>query len=162
MGAVIPFAQLESLGRELRARGLRVVFTNGHFDLLHVGHLRYLQAARALGDALVVGVNDDRVTAARKGPGRPILPEEERAELLAGLACVDYATIFHELTAERAVELLRPDVYVKGGDYGPGGAALPEAEIVAWQGGETVILPLTPGRSTSAIVARIRGAASTS
>ncbi|MGH9174710.1 MAG: adenylyltransferase/cytidyltransferase family protein [Vicinamibacterales bacterium] len=156
MGIVIPIEELKRLGEDLRKQGHRIVFTNGHFDLLHVGHLRYLQAARALGDLLVVGVNDDAVTRARKGPGRPILPEGERSELLAGLACVDYVTIFHEPTAEVAVRLLRPAVYVKGGDYGPGGADLPEARVVAEYGGETVILPLVPGRSTSAIVAAIR------
>lgn len=156
MGQVIPFDRLEALGAELRGRGLRVVFTNGHFDLLHVGHLRYLQAARALGDVLVVGVNDDAVTAARKGPSRPILPEDERAELLAGLACVDYAAIFRDPTAERAVALLRPDIYAKGGDYGSGGAALPEARVVAGYGGRTVIIPLVPGRSTTSIEARIQ------
>jgi rfaE bifunctional protein nucleotidyltransferase chain/domain len=156
MGIVIPIERLGRLGEELRRESLRIVFTNGHFDLLHVGHLRYLQAARALGDTLVVGVNDDAVTRARKGPDRPILPQGERAELLAGLACVDYVTIFHEPTAEAAVRLLRPDVYVKGGDYGPGGADLPEARVVAEYDGETVILPLEPDRSTSALVAAIR------
>jgi rfaE bifunctional protein nucleotidyltransferase chain/domain len=156
VGSVIRFDRLDALGKALRHEGRRIAFTNGHFDLLHVGHLRYLQAARRLGDVLVVGVNDDAVTTARKGPSRPILPEGERAELLAGLACVDYVTIFHEPTAERTVGLLRPDVYVKGGDYGPGGADLPEARIVAEYGGETVILPLENGRSTSAIVAAIR------
>lgn len=156
MGSVIPVDSLAALGEALRNEGRRIVFTNGHFDLLHVGHLRYLQAARTLGDVLVVGVNDDAMTTARKGPSRPILPEGERAELLAGLACVDYVTIFHEPTAERTVRLLRPDVYVKGGDYGPGGADLPEARIVAEFGGETIILPLEQGRSTSAIVAAIR------
>jgi rfaE bifunctional protein nucleotidyltransferase chain/domain len=156
LGTVIPVEQLASLGDDLRRRGLRVVLTNGHFDLLHVGHLRYLQAARALGDVLVVGVNDDAVTTARKGPGRPIVPENERAELLAGLACVDYAFIFHEATAERCVALLRPHVYAKGGDYAPGGADLPEARVVAAQGGATVIIPLVPGRSTSALVAAVR------
>lgn len=156
MGSVIPFDTLQALGEALRNEERHIVFTNGHFDLLHVGHLRYLQAARGLGDVLVVGVNDDAVTTTRKGPARPILPEGERAELLAGLACVDYVTIFHEPTAERTVALLRPNIYVKGGDYGPGGADLPEARIVAAYGGETVILPLEEGRSTSAIVAAIR------
>lgn len=156
MGSVIPVDRLAALGEALRNEERRIVFTNGHFDLLHVGHLRYLQAARTLGDVLVVGVNDDAITTARKGPSRPVLPEGERAELLAGLACVDYVTIFHEPTAERTVRLLRPDVYVKGGDYGPGGADLPEARIVAEFGGETIILPLEQGRSTSAIVAAIR------
>lgn len=156
MSAIIAVDQLKPLGDELRAERRRIVFTNGHFDLLHVGHLRYLQAAAELGDVLVVGVNDDRTTTERKGQARPILPEDERAELLAGLACVDYVTIFSEPTAERCVELLRPDVYVKGGDYGPGGAALPESEAVGRQGGETVILPLVAGRSTTDIVTAIR------
>ena len=156
MGIVVPIDEVEALGAQLRAEGQRVVFTNGHFDLLHVGHLRYLPGARALGDVLVVGVNDDAVTTRRKGPSRPILPESERAELLAGLACVDYVTIFHEPTAEQTVTLLRPDIYVKGGDYGSGGVALPEAEIVAGYGGETVILPLEEGRSTTSIVDGIR------
>lgn len=156
MGTVIEQDQLTTLGEALRREGKRVVFTNGHFDLLHVGHLRYLRDARQLGDVLVVGVNDDATTTARKGAGRPILPEDERAELLAGLECVDYVALFPEPTAEHCVELLRPDIYVKGGDYGPGGAALPEARVVASYGGETVILPLAPGRSTTDIVAAIR------
>lgn len=153
---IVPFEELEALGSRLRDRNRMVVFTNGHFDLLHVGHLRYLQEAAGLGDVLVVGVNDDAVTTERKGADRPVLPESERAELLAGLECVDYVTVFHEPTAERCVELLRPQVYVKGGDYGPGGADLPEAEIVERHGGRTVILPLVPGRSTTQIIESIR------
>ncbi len=156
MRAIIATAQLPALADRLRSEGKRIVLTNGHFDLLHVGHLRYLQAARELGDVLIVAVNDDAMTAQRKGPGRPILPQAERAELLAGLKCVDYVTIFSEPTAERVVELVRPDVYVKGGDYGPGGAELPEARVVEAQGGQVVILPLVEGRSTSEIVAAIR------
>ncbi len=140
----------------LREAGVRVVLTNGVFDLLHVGHLRYLQAARALGDCLIVGVNDDASVRRLKGPTRPIVPAAERAELVAGLACVDYVAIFDEDTAAALVQALRPDVYVKGGDYGPGGAALPEAEIVAAHGGVTTILPLEPGRSTTSIVDAIR------
>lgn len=163
MGQIIPFEELDRLGERLRAEGKRVVFTNGHFDLLHVGHLRYLQAARALGDTLVVGVNDDAVTRLRKGPGRPIVPEEERAELVAGLACVDYVVIFHEETAEAAVARLRPDIYVKGGDYAideaeerAGKQPLPEAAVVRGYGGEVRTVPLVPGRSTTDIVRRIR------
>ncbi|HQX62010.1 MAG TPA: adenylyltransferase/cytidyltransferase family protein [Thermomicrobiales bacterium] len=156
MGIVIERDQLATLGETMRHEGKRVVFTNGHFDLLHVGHLRYLQGARRLGDVLIVGVNDDATTTARKGAGRPILPEGERAELLAGLDCVDYVVIFPEPTAGRCIELLRPDIYVKGGDYGPGGAELPEAPAVAAYGGETVILSLEASRSTSEIVAAIR------
>ncbi len=159
MGIIVTLAELPALGTRLRTAGARVVLTNGHFDLLHIGHLRYLQAARALGDVLVVGLNDDATTVARKGPERPILPQDERAELLAGLACVDYVVIFHEPTAEQVVRSLRPQLYVKGGDYAPGqgGAPLPEAPAVADVGGEVRILPLVPGRSTSQIVDAIRG-----
>ena len=99
------------------AAGERAVFTNGVFDLLHLGHVRYLQRARALGDLLVVGLNSDASTRALKGPRRPLVAEAERAEVLAALACVDYVTIFHEPTAERLVQRLRPAVYAKGGDY---------------------------------------------
>ena len=100
MGAVIPREQLHALLAPLRARGARIVFTNGVFDLLHLGHLRYLQQARTLGDLLVVGVNSDESTRHLKGPQRPLVPEAERAELLAALDCVDYVTIFGEQTAE--------------------------------------------------------------
>jgi rfaE bifunctional protein nucleotidyltransferase chain/domain len=162
MGQVIPLEQLRQLGDRLRAGRKKIVFTNGHFDLLHVGHLRYLQAAAALGDVLVVGLNDDASTTRRKGPSRPILPQDERAELVAGLACVVYVTIFSEDTAERTVELLRPDVYVKGGDYAlteaelaTGKQPLPEAEIVRSYGGEVRTIPLVPGSSTTAIERRI-------
>ena len=164
MGQVIPFEQLAPLGERLRAAGKRVVFTNGHFDLLHVGHLRYLQAAAALGDVLVVGLNDDASTTRRKGPSRPILPEAERAELVAGLACVDYATIFPDDTAARAIKLLRPDCYVKGGDYAANDAELaagklplPEAELVRAYGGDVRTIPLVPGTSTTEIERRIAG-----
>lgn len=156
MGVIVQPGELALLGEQMRDAGLTVVFTNGHFDLLHVGHLRYLQAARTLGDRLVVGVNDDRITTERKGPDRPILPENERAELLAGLACVDYVTIFHEPTATETITLLRPDIYVKGGDYAPGGAVLPEAGAVESYGGKVIILPLVEGRSTSEVVLAIR------
>lgn len=162
MGQVIPIEQLPPLGDRLRAEGKRVVFTNGHFDLLHVGHLRYLQAAAALGDILIVGLNDDASTTRRKGPSRPILPEAERAELVAGLACVDYATIFHEDTAAWAITGLRPDIYVKGGDYAvndaelaAGKLPLPEAELVHDYGGEVRTIPLVPGNSTTEIERRI-------
>jgi D-glycero-beta-D-manno-heptose 1-phosphate adenylyltransferase len=156
VGQVVSFDQLARLGDELRAAGRSIVFTNGHFDLLHVGHLRYLQAARDLGDVLIVGVNDDQVTSQRKGAGRPVLPEGERAEMLAGLACVDYVTVFHQPTASACIQRLKPDIYVKGGDYAPGGAELPEAETVAEAGGRTVILPLVPERSTTDITTAIR------
>ena len=149
--------------RRLRRLHKKVVFTNGCFDLLHVGHARYLQQARSLGDRLVVGLNSDASARALKGENRPLVPEQERAELLAALACVDYVVIFDDPTAERLVDALRPDVYVKGGDYARGErmsvdeweTKLPEARIVASYGGRVEILPLVPGRSTTDIVETI-------
>lgn len=133
-----------------------VVFTNGHFDLLHVGHVRYLQAARALGDTLIVGLNSDASCAARK-PGRPLVPQADRAELLAALGCVDAVVIFDDLTAIGLVEALRPTIYVKGGDWGrPGGPYPPEAAVVEAYGGRIAYLPYVPDRSTTLIIQRIR------
>ena len=133
-----------------------VVFTNGHFDLLHIGHVRYLQAARGLGDALIVGVNSDASTRARK-PGRPLVPEADRAELIAALGCVDAVVVFDHLHATPLVRALTPDLYVKGGDWGrPGGPQPPEAGIVEGYGGRVVYLPYVPDRSTTLIIERIR------
>lgn len=138
-----------------QSRGSTVVLTNGCFDLLHVGHVRYLQQARALG-RLIVAVNSDASTRALKGPSRPIVPERERAELLSALRCVDLVTIFDDSTAEVILELLRPDVYVKGADYGPGGRALPEARVAERIGARVELIPLVEDRSTSALVETIR------
>lgn len=159
MGQVMTRAALPEFGAAARRAGRRVVFTNGIFDLVHVGHLRYLRAARALGDLLVVGLNDDACTRRLKGPARPIVPQDERAELLAALEPVDRVVLFGEDTAAELVGLLRPAVYVKGGDYaaapGAAGKPLPEAEVVRAYGGEVAIIPLVPDRSTSGIVERI-------
>jgi D-glycero-beta-D-manno-heptose 1-phosphate adenylyltransferase len=181
MGTVVTREQLNEQLAEARAGGARVVFTNGIFDLLHLGHLRYLRQALVLGDLLVVGVNGDESTRRLKGPKRPLVPEEERAELLAALDCVDYVTIFGEPTAEAIVAHLRPEVYVKGADYagndarqrdtiydsaalremlatdGADGLAarLPEARIVAEYGGRLALLGYLPGHSTSELIARI-------
>ncbi|MCX6021213.1 MAG: adenylyltransferase/cytidyltransferase family protein [Chloroflexi bacterium] len=156
MGRVLSLDELRAERDELRRRGLRLVLTNGHFDLLHLGHVRYLQQARALGDALAVAVNSDAATTARKGPRRPIVPEAERAELLAALACVDYVVIFDALTAEGVVAALTPDVYAKGGDYaGPDAPPLPEAPIVEAAGGRVALLPLVADHSTSDLVDRV-------
>lgn len=144
----------EALARHLVGVPGKTVFTNGCFDLLHVGHLRYLQQARAAGDRLVVGVNADESVRQLKGAERPLVIAEERAELLAGLACVDYVVVFPERTAEKTVEVLKPQVYAKGGDYTPD--TLPEAPTVRANGGEILIIPFVPGRSTSALVAHIR------
>jgi rfaE bifunctional protein nucleotidyltransferase chain/domain len=139
-----------------RSAGRTVVMTNGHFDLLHVGHVRYLQGARSLGDALVVGLNSDASTRARK-PGRPLVPQEDRAELLAALAYVDVVVIFDDLDAKALVAALRPEVYVKGGDWGrPGGPQPPEAEVVAGYGGRVAYLPYVPDHSTTRLIQRIR------
>ena len=138
----------------LQAAGRRVVFTNGCFDILHAGHVRYLNAARAVGDVLVLGLNSDASVRRLKGESRPINGEEDRAEVLAGLAAVDYVVIFDEPTAEPLVELLKPDVYVKGGDYTV--ERLPEARIVASYGGETVLIPEVPGRSSTNMIKKIR------
>ncbi|MCX7669713.1 MAG: adenylyltransferase/cytidyltransferase family protein [Anaerolineae bacterium] len=155
MGQILALADALAWRQSLRAAGRSLVFTNGHFDLLHVGHVRYLQAARALGDALLVGLNSDASTRARK-PGRPIVPQEERAELVAALGCVDVVVIFDDLTANALVEALRPDIYVKGGDWTrPGGPRPPEAEIVARYGGRVVFLPYIAERSTTALIEKI-------
>lgn len=158
-------ATLAALLRERQAAGQTVIFTNGCFDLLHLGHVRYLQEARALGDLLVVGLNSDDSARALKGPNRPLVPQDERAELLAALACVDYVTIFEELTAVALVETLRPDVYVKGGDYATPGnamqpaaineAKLPEAAPVLAAGGHVRLIPYVHGHSTTELIERI-------
>lgn len=150
-----------------RAAGQALVFTNGIFDLLHLGHVRCLQDAKALGSVLVVGLNSDASARRLKGTGRPLVPQGERAELLAALSCVDAVVIFAEDTAEGLVAALRPEVYVKGGDYaaGPGaggdpaGRPLPEAAIVAGYGGRVVLLPYLAGHSTTELVAKIRQSA---
>lgn len=147
--------QLAELAPQWRAADKQVVLTNGCFDLLHVGHLRYLQEARRLGDLLIVGVNSDESVRTLKGESRPIVPEAERAELIAGLECVDYVTIFSEPTAIDLVNLIQPAYYAKGGDYTE--QDLPESEAVIAHGGFVVILPLHPERSTSTLIEQIRG-----
>ena len=132
----------------------RVVLTNGVFDILHIGHLRFLRAARALGDVLVVGVNSDSSVNVNK-PGRPVVPEVERAELVAALEPVDYAVIFGEPTADSLLRTLRPSVYVKGGDYTLD--TLPEANTARQLGVEIAFVPLIEGRSTSALIDALRG-----
>jgi len=140
-----------------RASGRRVVFTNGVFDLLHPGHVRYLRQARAFGDVLVVAVNSDRSVRANKGPDRPITPEAERAEILAALECVDAVTVFDEETPHAIISALQPDVLVKGADWAHD--AIVGRDIVEARGGTVVRIPVEQGHSTSAIVARIRGGA---
>ena len=143
-----------SLVARLRAAGHKTVFTNGVFDLLHVGHLRYLQHARGLGDALIVGVNSDRSVRAIKGPDRPITCEAERAEVLEALACVDGVVIFDEETPHDLIAALQPDVLVKGADWAED--AIVGRDIVEARGGRVVRVAIEPGHSTSAIIDTIR------
>ncbi len=152
---------LAALAATLRSDNKRVVFTNGVFDILHVGHVRYLQAARALGDALLVGINSDAsVRRLGKGDDRPINPEDERAEVIAALGCVSAVCLFDEDTPEVLLAAVRPDLHVKGGDYASP-EALPETALVRAYGGDVRILPLVPGRSTTRVVERIRVAETT-
>jgi D-beta-D-heptose 7-phosphate kinase/D-beta-D-heptose 1-phosphate adenosyltransferase len=144
---------LKTIIEGLKADGKTVVFTNGCFDLLHVGHIRYLEAARDLGDYLVIGVNTDESVKRLKGDERPLVQEFERAEVLAALESVDYVTIFHEDTPVELISFLQPHIHVKGGDYRADD--LPEAEAVQSYGGRIVIMPLTEGRSTTKLVERI-------
>ena len=138
----------------LRAADQTIVFTHGVFDLLHVGHLRYLQQARALGDALLIGLNSDRSVRAIKGPGRPITGEHERAEVLEALTCVDGVVIFDEDTPHALMTALQPDILVKGADWAED--AIVGREIVEARGGRVVRITLEPGRSTTNIIDKIR------
>jgi rfaE bifunctional protein nucleotidyltransferase chain/domain len=140
--------------REIHARGGEVVFTNGVFDLLHPGHVRYLQDARQLGDALIVGVNSDRSARANKGLERPITPEAERAEILVALECVDAVAIFDEDTPAAIIQRIQPDVLVKGADWGPDNIV--GRDTVEARGGRVVRMPLSSGYSTTDILQRIR------
>ncbi len=154
MGTVLTLIQALDARDRLRAAGKTLVFTNGHFDLLHTGHLDYLEKARARGDALFVGVNGDSATRALKGAGRPIVPAADRARLLAALCCVDAAIIFEALTADELITALKPEIYVKGGDYRD--RLLPERPTVEGYGGQVVLIDLLPERSTTALIKRIR------
>lgn len=156
----------ERLAEEVRTRqqsGERGVFTNGCFDLLHLGHVRYLQEARNLGDFLVLGLNSDESTRKLKGTGRPLVAEEERAEILAALTCIDYVTIFGEATASALIELLQPAIYVKGGDYAgaeghlPDTSRLPEAKVVQGYGGSVRLIAYLPHHSTTELITKVKG-----
>ncbi len=138
---------------DLKTKGKRIVFTNGCFDLLHIGHVRYLEKAKALGDVLVVGVNSDSSVRKLKGRRRPILPEQERAEILSGLGCVDYVALFDEIDPLKLITSLKPNVLVKGGDWTKEQTV--GKEVVERSGGEVVILPFVKGASTSNLIETI-------
>ena len=149
---LIPNERIEEFAATLRAAGARVVFTNGCFDILHAGHVRYLAAARALGDVLILGLNSDASVRRLKGETRPVNSAEDRAEVVGALASVDYVVIFGEDTAEELIARVRPAVYAKGGDYTR--ETLPEARIVESYGGEVAFIPLVEGKSTTGIIER--------
>lgn len=153
---ILSVADLVRRRESLAAQGRRLVFTNGCFDLLHVGHVRYLQAARALGDALLVAVNGDASVRALKGPTRPVNAEQDRAEVLAALGCVDFVVLFDTERVTELVRAIRPHVYAKGGDYTV--ASLDPGERAALEevGAEIRILPLVPGKSTTGTLERMK------
>jgi len=153
---VLGLDEAVALVRALQAAGRRVVFTNGVFDLVHPGHVRYLQAARAEGDALVVAVNSDRSVRANKGPSRPVIPERERAEIVAALDFVDAAFLFDEDTPGRVIEAIQPDVLVKGADWAAD--RIVGRETVEARGGRVVRVELAPGYSTTEVIARMKAA----
>lgn len=151
---ILPLDRAVKLAAELKRQGKRVVFTNGCFDLLHPGHTRYLAEARKLGDVLIVAINSDRSVRALKGPGRPILPQAERAEIVAALKSVDYVTIFDDLTPRVIISRMLPQVLVKGADWGPT-KVIGRKEVGA-AGGQVVSIPTVPGYSSSAIIRAAR------
>lgn len=156
-GRLVDVGTLAQVRDEMEAAGQRLVFTNGCFDLLHAGHVRYLRQARGLGEALAVGLNSDRSVRELKGEGRPVNAEEDRAEVLAALGCVDYVVIFDGKRATDVLSTVRPHLYAKGGDYTPDSLDPEERAALEKAGTEIRILPLVPGRSTTSTLGRIRG-----
>ena len=155
--AIYSIDRAAELAERVRGRGATVVFTNGVFDLLHPGHVRYLRDARRLGDALIVGVNSDRSVRAIKGPERPITPAEERAEVLLALECVDVVAIFDEQTPDAIIRRVQPDVLVKGADWGPDNIV--GRDTVEARGGRVVRMELAPGHSTTDLIRKVKALA---
>jgi D-beta-D-heptose 7-phosphate kinase/D-beta-D-heptose 1-phosphate adenosyltransferase len=171
---VLPREELATIVWRRQQAGERAVFTNGCFDLLHLGHVRYLQEARSLGDFLILGLNSDESVRILKGPTRPLVSAEERAEILAALSCIDYVTIFPEPTASKLIDLLQPAIYVKGADYAtqpapvgvdpsqeaqtvlPDTSRLPEAKHVLAYGGAIQLLSYVPHHSTTELIQKIK------
>lgn len=153
--------ELAEISKKLREDGRKLVITNGCFDLLHVGHVRYLKAARALGDALAVGLNGDDSVRELKGRGRPLNGEADRAEILASLDCVDYVAIFPETRATQLLQRVQPAIYVKGGDYTPETLHAEERAVLQNIGAEIRIVPFESGHSTSALISRIAASGDT-
>jgi len=150
---IASWGEAQDISARLGRDGRKIVFTNGCFDLIHVGHLRYLNEARKYGDFLIIGLNSDRSVRTIKGPGRPIIPEDQRAEVLAGLEVIDLVVLFEQPDPHELITFLRPDVLVKGGDW-PLDRIIGK-EVVEAGGGRVLTIPLTPGVSTSTIIDRI-------
>ena len=150
---IVDFNEIKNIAEQLKADGKTIIFTNGCFDILHAGHVRYLQAARKLGNCLILGLNSDQSVRNLKGPTRPINNQDDRAEVLSALSAVNYVVIFEEPTAENLIAQIKPNIYVKGGDYNV--KDLPEATIVAQHGGQTILIPEVPGKSSSNIIKKI-------
>ena len=148
---------IEKTCSEIRSTGKKIVFTNGCFDILHVGHVRYLNAAKKLGDVLIVGLNTDASVKMLKGESRPVNNEKDRAEVLLGLKAVDYVVLFGERTAENLVAQVKPDIYVKGGDYTV--EQIPEAKIVQSCGGEVRLIDFVSGYSTTGTIEKLAASA---
>jgi len=155
---IIDLQELAQRARELRGAGKKLVVTNGCFDLLHLGHVRYLQAARKLGDALAVGLNGDRSVSKLKGNGRPINNESDRAEILAALSCVDFVSVFPEMRATRFIRAAQPAIYAKGGDYTSESLNPEERAALQEVGAEIRIIPFEKGYSTSFLLEQLRKA----
>ncbi len=153
MSKITPSNELKATVERLKREGKKVVFTNGCFDILHAGHTRYLREARKMGDALILALNSDSSVRSIKGPMRPIVPEAERAEVVAALDSVDYVTVFDELTPLELIEYLRPDVIVKGGDWAE--KDIVGAETVRKWGGRVAIMPMIEGASTTNIIDKV-------
>lgn len=154
MGDILTLDEAVRRREALAAAGKTLVFTNGHFDLMHIGHLDYLEKARERGDALFLGLNGDASTRRLKGPGRPLIPAVERARLLAALVAVDGVIVFEADTADSLIEALRPDIYAKGGDYAH--KPLPERALVEALGGRVELIPFLANHSTSNLIERIK------
>ncbi len=161
MGEIVALAELSEVSAKSRKASRKLVLTNGCFDLLHVGHVRYLQAARQLGGLLVVGLNGDGSVRALKGANRPINKEADRAEVLAALACVDYVTIFSEKRATRLIEIAQPVIYAKGGDYRPETLDVEERTALEQVHAQVVILQLQKGYSTTNLIGKFSQATDT-
>ncbi len=154
---IIAFSKVKALASRLRAKGKRIVFTNGCFDILHAGHVKYLEKARSLGDVLILGLNSDCSVKKIKGPSRPIVPQKDRAVVVASLGFVDHVVIFGDATPLKLIKAIRPDIIVKGADWKVG--KIVGADIVKSYGGKVVAIPLVKGRSTTGLIRRMSNTA---